>query len=535
MYQFTFIPSIGSSCYLALKAGDIIELKTEADNKVDKNAVAGYISGEHIGYLANSPETLLDGSRSATSLNKQIASHRVKKVVGILKEESTFKNKLGELQRRFLGEAFFVPNRSEVKSEKTVLTYIVGGTHAQNTKKNAIRGEMIKLAESGEKIDIPVIVKLLDMGDSISYKVYLSDSETIGASAGEIINPDDDLMDAFRKSTTLQANAVSIEDSNSYRINIRPNVQKIEDYYPCIDAAIEQCIDQANTLEEKVMLMLQQNVPELVIKDILKQMPVGQSIEQPKTTFYQTNGSYLADLLSYMLLSKPVRLVGGKGTGKNTLIETACWLMKRPFYRMQGNPELDKSDLQGSKYLDNGSTGTELSAVLTTLQNDGVVVIDEVNAVPPGILLMLNSLTDKSRAINVEGCGMVKMGEHACIIYTMNENYLGTEEMNAATLDRVPGIFLETETDFGALLRHIVPDASEANIELCVKVFQDIEKLIDDGRLTDEARTTRGYIDALEMNRYIPIKRGLIENVANKAQSSADRTAMMLVIENLCG
>ena len=534
MYKLTVLLSYQAKQYESMTIGDIVELRYEKDNQVDENAIAVYIDNTKIGYVANAAETVLEGTLPAKRLKRLVTDSRTKKTMAIFQKEEAYQNKAGELQKRFLASAFFVPMRSHEKEATEPFLYTVGGTAAEHTKKNAVKGMMQKQQENGEKVNVPIVVLKTDMGGQIRYKVHLPDCMEPGQSSGEIIDGDDRMEEIFNRNASIHGHAVKDGEKGSYKIELLPNVQKIEEFYPYIDSAIEQCIDQANTLEEKVSLMLSQGVPDIVIQDVLKQMPVGTEIEKPRTTYYQSKGGHLADLLSYMLLSKPVRLVGSKGTGKNTLIETACWLLKRPFYRVQGNPELDKTDIQGSKYLLNGNTGTELSAILTTLRDDGIVVLDEVNAVQPGILLMLNSLTDGSRSINVEGCGTIKMGQHACIIYTMNENYIGTEEMNASTLDRVPGIFLESESDLGALLKHIVPGATQSDIQTCVKVAADIEKAIEEGNLSDDARTTRGYIDALEAIRYIPLKRGLIENVANKAQSASERVSMSVIISNLC-
>ena len=52
--------------------------------------------------------------------------------------------------------------------------------------------------------------------------------------------------------------------------------------------------------------------------------------------------------------------------------------------------------------------------------------------------------------------------------------------------------------------------------------------------LSPESVTIRGFIDTLECAKFIPIKRGLLQNVAYKAQSEAERQAIEGIIFSLC-
>ena len=52
--------------------------------------------------------------------------------------------------------------------------------------------------------------------------------------------------------------------------------------------------------------------------------------------------------------------------------------------------------------------------------------------------------------------------------------------------------------------------------------------------LTSDAVTIRGFIDALECSSFIPLKRALLQNVANKLQTESERLAVENIISAFC-
>lgn len=209
--------------------------------------------------------------------------------------------------------------------------------------------------------------------------------------------------------------------------------------------------------------------------------------------------------------------------------------MGRPLCRVQGSDDISKMDFEGSRTLKDGCTSFELSEMFRTLQIGGVVVIDEVNMIRANVLSDLHSLTDGSRSINVTGYGLVKMDPHACLVYTRNEGYVGTGEMNAATVDRGPVIEVKQEANMAQLLAYAVPTAKPEDINVCCKVAEAIQKSVrEDSTLTPDAVTIRGYIDALECVDEIPLKRGLLHNVAYKLPEGPESTAVEQIIRANC-
>ena len=525
MAKFTFLANQPG----LVQPGSIIDLSA---SKTDPSGVEGSVDGKTVGYISNDPN-LVFGKKSvpAKKIRESVIDHpQCASARGlVLNCKAQQNNKAGYLYET---ELYVVPKRDNGKSQKTdSIQYLVSGRSAENTKKAELLGKLQALKNDGKPISFQVLILRI----SSTYFVVLPESPVAGASAGKIKTPDDILPQLIQDGGTYPATVVAL-NGRDYTVEITPEIKNLSDYYPLIDAAVARCAGQSKVIEAKVETMLASRFEKRAIETILAQMPslglASRGVPTPKTRYAQRSGNNLADLTCYMLAGKMVRLVGEKGSGKNTLVETACWVLNRPMCRVQGSSELDKMDLLGSRTLKNGDTGFELSEFLQTLRDDGVAVIDEVNTVRPEVLTILHSLTDGARSIDVPGYGTVRMGPHACILYTMNEDYVGTGEMNAATIDRGPTIIVEQEQDMSILLKTAVPDASKEDINICCKVSNEIRNAAQSGSgsLTAEAITVRGYIDALQCAQFIPLRCALIQNVANKAQSAAERSIIEAII-----
>lgn len=542
-FLFTIVLSTDTVLYKGLETGNIVDVSIVKNNN-DPYAIGVFKDGVQIGFVANSAETVLPQTLSANRLHKLVSDNKVARTAAVLRTEKPFKNKAGMMQRRFLAEAFFVPKREKVNAEEKVLTYKVFGESAKNPQKASVLGEIIKAKDENRELDLTVEVVPMIINSTTVYKVFLHGNSSAGAACGEITEPDDELFEQFDAGSDIKVNAKVVGNitegrKKGYTIQIQPQRSSIEKFFDYIDKTIERCVDQSPEIETKVQTMINSGFSEKLIKNVLEQMPVldaeKANVPNPKRKYFQKNGSNLADMVAYMLFGKMIRLVGEKGAGKNTLVETACWLLNRPMCRIQGSSEMDKLDIQGSASLVDGNTGFILSEILTTLQNDGVVVLDEANSVRPDVLMLFHSLTDEARSINVPGYGMVHMGDHASIVYTLNEGYVGTGEMNPATIDRGPSIIVKQETDMKTLLSRSCPDAATTDIDTCVKVSEAIQKSINEsGMLTSDAVTIRGFIDALECSSFIPLKRALLQNVANKMQTESERLAVENIISAFC-
>lgn len=292
-------------------------------------------------------------------------------------------------------------------------------------------------------------------------------------------------------------------------------------------------------LTGKVEYLIAQAVPEKVIVSVLGNIVVNpeysEMIPNPPVKFVQeTAMGELTRALSYRLTGLNLRLVGNKGSGKNTLIQTVDWLLGVPQYRMQGSAELDKLDLLGGPVIEQGTMRYKLSDMLLYLQAGADVVLDEGNTIKPECADVLHSLMDTARSIQVPGYGLVKMKSWSSFTITMNEDYAGTNFMNEATVDRFTPLHMSQPAGIAEILHRVVPEAEAESLRVCDAIYSMIKEMIcDQEGLEPEAMTIRGFIDALRTEPLLGLKAGLMDNVAGKPQDLYTRMQLTELVESL--
>lgn len=152
------------------------------------------------------------------------------------------------------------------------------------------------------------------------------------------------------------------------------------------------------------------------------------------------------DLLDYAHKNRRnVLLAGPTGPGKTMVARAWAATNRRAFVRVQGNGALDPVPLFGREVVretSDGSFATEwVDGMLTfVVRNGGVLCLDEINFIPPKIATVLFSLLDAERTIRLmDNHGeVVQAHPDLLIVATMNPNYAGTTDLNAALKNRFP-------------------------------------------------------------------------------------------------
>ena len=310
-----------------------------------------------------------------------------------------------------------------------------------------------------------------------------------------------------------------------------------------LDEAVRQACREGRggfaLLCAKAAYLSEQAVPESIILRTLAAVtgdPVcPEMIPDPPVRFAQSDAyGELTRCLAYRLCGMNLRLVGNKGCGKNTLMQSVDWVLGVPQYRMQGNAELDKLDLLGGPTIENGTMRYQLSDMLVYLRDGADVVLDEGNTIKPECADVLHSLTDEARQIEVPGYGLVKMHPISSFTITMNEDYAGTNFMNEATIDRFTPIQMSQPESVVEILRRVVPEAPDRSLRICDALYCTIRDMIRSAEgLEPEAMTIRGFIDALRAEPLLGLRLGLIDNVANKPQDAYTRLQLTALIESM--
>lgn len=535
-YLATGIISLGQRAF----TGDIVQLKAEPDNAVDKNAIAIYKDGVAIGYLANKSSTVRPGTKSASNFIRMVNDKQTAEVYARLMDENILKKGENEFQT-FVVSMYFV--MSHTVAAVTPYTYRLAGGNTVAPGANDLR-ERLRKSDSGEE----TIQIMQESAGHTSIRAIDSTGRVCGIVPENV--PRDEDETEYRKKLGKLRQAVAtgpIEGKISFLNADRDKLMVSivftngeKDLFGSIDGVVRRCVEQVDEIREKISFMQDAHIPNALIAEILNSYRRYDDenearIPCPMFPFFSTSVEGMQVLnraLTYHVRGKHIRLVGEKGCGKNTLIETVCWLMRRPLYRIGGSSDMDKTDLLGSKTIEDGTMGYELSDFLRTLEAGGDVDLDEANTIKPDIEVLIHSLTDDTRSIEIPGYGKVVMDKTAAFWMTMNEDYVGTGDMNDATLDRFVTIRMKAEDNISAFLKERVPNAPDAAIAFCQKIYTDVKKSINSGTLTSTCISIRGMIDALHCCDLLPIGMALMDTLASKPQDPDERRALELIIQN---
>lgn len=311
---------------------------------------------------------------------------------------------------------------------------------------------------------------------------------------------------------------------------------------------LDEGICSEDTLLEIEAYLKGNNVSEKQIKAIFETYkPYDESvvsrIPNPEVK-YKDSAGLVKKSVVYLNKGKHLRYVGEKGVGKNVLIETMAWVYQRPLYEMALNAQTDKMDILGSKTFESfvDENGNEVSkmtfdteVLVQAMEVGGFMNLDEINTADPSILVLLHPIADKRRRLEVPGYGKVEADKNFALLLSMNQDYLGTTELNEATVDRFTPIIFPANESIAETLKTCVPYADPDHISQCDRVYNSIMKLVRNGEISMKCVTTRGFIDALEVAEDLDFQEALIDNIANRISDEDYRNTVISIIDDIVG
>lgn len=557
--KITIIPEFNLAKPIAI--GDVLRLVPDPNNPYDSHCITVEREGRKAGNLANSPNTVVSGTVSATKMGERMAKSELEGAWTRIVGESVVKTSKGEDMNVLIGVCYFLPKEKATNAGKEEIKVVVGGSMVSNPRMAESIGTIRDCADAGEAMPtmyIKLDAAAKERNANLCNYVVMSPADDAMQSCGSVLTESPILDAAIAKNGYVTLNVTGVCDGDGNPIESgNPKgarlcycgVLDLEDgigfaIKDAMKRAVRECRSRYSDLEAKVEYMVNEAVPENIVVAAINAISVcpddwAYLIPTPKNRFHQ-HGAFgeLSRALAYRVNGQHLRLIGNKGSGKNTLVECIDWIMGVPEYRVQGNAEMDKTDILGSLTLKNGTLEYALSDMLKCLMVGGNVLLDEGNTVRPEVADLLHSLTDNSRSIQVPGFGLVRMHNKAIVTLTMNEGYMGTTKMNDATIDRFVPIHMECPRSIKNILTEAVPTASAKDIKTCDRVYADILAKTEaggvDGALEPDALTIRGFCDALKVSPLIGLKNALLDSVAGKPQEEYVRNQLREVIAADC-
>lgn len=257
---------------------------------------------------------------------------------------------------------------------------------------------------------------------------------------------------------------------------------------------------------------------------------------EPKQPHFPYSGPMLARALRHVLLGKDLILIGGKGSGKDTLISTIGWVLGLPQTIHVGNKDETKESIIGEPAFRNGESTFDLSQFARTVENGGLANLAEINMLMGDVTSVYHSLLDENRVL-ASPVGPIKRHPHFVLIGSMNvgEGYVGIRSLNDAFKDRCAMLRLPYAQDFSEMIGHKTGLHDRHGLIFLEKVKKAVDQLIQEENQGHAASTIRGYIDAahyfLEIGINSDTKNDVIEDyVLNKVEDHDEYMALRHMI-----
>ncbi len=240
------------------------------------------------------------------------------------------------------------------------------------------------------------------------------------------------------------------------------------------------------------------------------------------------------DILTAVVLKKPVLLKGPTGAGKTKLAESISDLFQQPIQSINCSVDLDAEALLGFKTLvqRDGQSAIEFveGPVVTAMKHGHILYIDEINMAKAETLPILHSALDYRRMLTNPFTGeVIQAHPDFSVMAAINEGYIGTSPMNEALKNR----FISYPIPYlsGEQLRNLwdreFPDADPKLKTFMLNLAGDLMKQVESGLMSEEAASIRSLLDATALAMHIDALRAVRYAIAEKLDDESERNLLM--------
>lgn len=289
-------------------------------------------------------------------------------------------------------------------------------------------------------------------------------------------------------------------------------------------------INLSNSLNEKLNTIYKNHFNQVLAEE---QLLIGrkQYVSEDKTI--------LEDALTALLLGKNILLKGPTGSGKTVLAETLSNLLHQPMHSINCSVDLDIEGIIGYNTITSSTNGSEVvfidGPLMKAMKKGHILYIDEINMAKPETLPLLHGALDYRKMItNPFTQEVVKGNEDFRVIAAINEGYVGTSELNEALKNRF--IIIDVPYIHGEVLLQLLKDESSLKDDELLKKFtsfsSDLIPLASEGRISEDAASIRGILDACDLAVHIPVLRAIERTIIAKLSDDIERETVREIAES---
>jgi len=254
---------------------------------------------------------------------------------------------------------------------------------------------------------------------------------------------------------------------------------------------------------------------------------------------------YTLDFVKFLDTGLNLWLHGGTGAGKSSLVEQVCSAGNLPLMYCSFHEDKKPDQLFGGFRLKDGNTVWQDGPVTKAYREGMVLLLDEIDGLPPEIAFSLYAITDgKPLVLEENGNEVVQMHENFRVVATGNTQgrgdetgmYTGTSIQNRAFLNRFR-VWYKVNYPKQEVYKKIImrEGATEDVADTLARLANEINGGYNRGTLTEtfslrDAREVATAVKLLDGN----IKKALTLTLLNRL-SSVEQAAVNQLYDNLVG
>ena len=259
---------------------------------------------------------------------------------------------------------------------------------------------------------------------------------------------------------------------------------------------------------------------------------ISEFIPTTSTNFVESPQGEMEKLALAYRLGWDVMYEGPTGCGKTRLIADFCYATNRPMIRLNCSEGLNEDNFIGYKTLVNGEVVFIEGPALLAMKYGCVLVLDELNAALPEILIKLHSIMDsRTYTLAEDGNRMITATDGFMVAACINppNDYAGVRPLNRATKDRFDlqmNIQYLPAADEAKLIQRLSGNRNRDLARTLVQMANDLRELKTQRKLQSDT-STRTLITVMQACQHMSLTDAINYTMVNRYQDSERRDIEM--------